>query len=146
MPKKAAKKKAAKPAASKKGKKLPPDGSDPNALGLEGAGVEVVRIGPLTTKINEYLEIKDQRCALTPKEVKAKQEVVKLMEKHADKLRDPNTGNLTYQIDDKHYVVIEPAKVTIKLKDNKPPKKKPASVKSELEKEPEQQMAEDQQD
>lgn len=147
MPKKAAKKKAPKPAARKKGKKLPPDGSDPNALGFTGPGVEVKRIGSLTKKINDYLAIKDARCALTPKEVAAKKDVIVEMEKHADELRDPQSGNLMYQIDDKHYVVIEPAKVTIKLKDNKrAKKKKEATAEEQTAKEPEQQLAEDRAD
>lgn len=143
MPKKSSKKAAKKPAA-RKGKKLPPNGNDPNALGLTGPGVEVKRIGSLTKKINDYLEIKDARCALTPKEVAAKKDVIAEMEKHADELRDSQTGNLMYQIDDKHYVVIEPAKVTIKLKDNKPAKKKKGKEDDQTNLEPEQQLARDQ--
>lgn len=136
-----AKKAAKKPAK----KKAPRDGNDPNALGLEGRGVEVPRIASLTKKINEYLETKDQRCKLTPIEVKQKQAVIQEMEKHADTLRNPNSGNLEYAIDDKHTVVIEPAKVTIKVKDATPKKKK-AAKDDQTDLEPEQQEAMDQQD
>lgn len=132
----------AKKAAAKKAKK-PVDGLDPNALGLEGPGVAVVRIASITKAINEYEDIKTQRCALTPQEVKTKQKVIELMEKNAEKLRNPNTGNLEYHLEDNRYVIIEPAKVTIKFKDEKPEKKKKG--KSE-DLEPEQQLAQDQQD
>lgn len=133
----------AKKAAAKKTKKPAVDGNDPNALGLKGTGVEVVRIAAITKAINEYEDIKTQRCALTPQEVKTKQAVIEAMKKHEDKLRNPATGNLEYHLDDNRYVIIEPAKVTIKFKDEKPEKKKKG--KSE-DLEPEQQLAQDQQD
>lgn len=129
----------AKKAAAKKAKK-PVDGNDPNALGLEGPGVAVVRIASVTKKINLYEGIKNERCALTPKEVAAKQDVITEMEKHADKLRDPNTGRLVYHLEDNRYVEIEPAKVKIRFKDEKPTKKKAKDT------EPEDQLAEDQAD
>jgi hypothetical protein len=131
----------AKKAAAKK--KAPKDGSDPNALGLEGPGVSVVRIASITKAINEYEEIKTQRCALTPQEVKTKQKVIELMEKNADKLRNPNTGCLEYHLDDNRYVVIEPAKVKIKFKDEKPAKTRKGKT-EDLE--PEQQQAQDEAD
>lgn len=132
---------ATKKAAAKKSKK-PVDGNDPNALGLKGTGVEVVRIAVITKAINAYEEIKNQRCLLTPQEVKTKQAVIEAMKKHEDKLRNPATGNLEYHLDDNRYVIIEPAKVTIKFKDEKPEKKKKGAVDLE----PEQQLAQDQQD
>lgn len=132
----------AKKAASKK---KPKDGSDMNALGLKGPGVEVPRISALTKAINEYEVIKDQRCALTTKEVPAKQKVITLMDAHADKLRNPKTGTLMYPLDDKRFVEIEPAKVKIKFHSEKPQKpKKQKADSGELE--PEQQQARDQQD
>lgn len=130
--------------AKKASKKKPADGLDPNALGLKGTGVEVVRIAVITKAINEYEDIKTQRCALTPQEVKTKQKVIELMEKNAEKLRNPNTGNLEYHLEDNRYVIIEPAKVTIKFKDEKPEKKKRKGKEENLE--PEQQHALDQQD
>ncbi len=141
MPKKAAKK--TKPAARKKGKTIR-DGNDPNALGLEGIGVEVKRIPVITKAINEYLEIKDARCLLTPKEVKAKDKVVTLMKEHEEELRNPQTGNLVYPLDDQRYIEIEPAKVTIKVRDQKPAKAKTKAPSNEPG--PEGQMPEDQQD
>jgi hypothetical protein len=126
--------------AKKAAKKKTKDGLDPNALGLTGKGVEVVRIASVTKKINLYEGIKNERCALTPKEVAAKQDVIAEMEKHADKLRDPNTGRLVYHLEDNRYVEIEPAKVKIKFRDEKPAKKKKGDI------EPEDQLAEDQQD
>lgn len=132
---------AKKAATKKKSKKEPIDGSHPNALGLTGTGVEVVRIASLTRKINVYEAIKNERCALTPKEVASKQDVILEMEKHADKLRDPNTGRLVYHLDDARYVEIEPAKVKIKFRDEKPVKRKKGE-----DLEPEDQQAEDQQD
>lgn len=134
----------AKKASKKPAKKKPVDGNDPNALGLEGAGVAVVRIASITRAINEYEEIKNERCALTPKEVKGKQKVIELMTAHEDKLRNPSTGNLEYHLDDNRYVIIEPAKVKIKFKDEKPEKKKKGAKDEDLE--PEQQEALDQQD
>lgn len=139
-------KKASKKAAKKTGKKLPVDGNDPNALGLEGPGAEVPRIAEITRAINEYKEIKDARVALTPKEVQGKQKVIQLMEKHADKLRNPQTGNLTYPLDEKTYVEIEPAKVTIKFHAQKPKKKAKGTKDDQTDLEPEQQEALDQQD
>jgi hypothetical protein len=133
----------AKKAAAKKAKK-PANGMDPNALGLKGLGVAVVRIAAITKAINEYEDIKTQRCALTPQEVKTKQKVIELMEKNEDKLRNPTTGNLEYHLDDNRYVVIEPAKVKIRFRDEKPEKKKGKGKSEDLE--PEAQLAQDQQD
>jgi hypothetical protein len=133
-------KKAAKKASKKK---QPRDGNDPNALGLEGPGVSVKRIPAITKAVNEYLEIKDARCLLTPKEVKAKEKVVTLMKSHENDLRDPRTGNLVYPLDDDRYIEIEPAKVTIKVREQKPAK--PTKQKAE-EPGPEGQMSDDQQD
>jgi hypothetical protein len=129
--------------AAKKAKK-PVNGMDPNALGLKGTGVEVIRIAAITKAINAYEEIKNQRCLLTPQEVKTKQAVIEAMKKHEDKLRNPSTGNLEYHLDDNRYVIIEPAKVTIKFKDEKPEKKKGKGKSEDLE--PEAQLAQDQQD
>lgn len=122
-----AKKAKAKPA--KKGSKKPRDGSHPNALGLEGAGVEVVVIEEITNAINDYEKIMRARVSLTAKETPAKQSVVDLMSAHADQLRNPKNGLLQYHIDDKRYVEIEPAKVKIKFKEDKP-KKAPKKAKA----------------
>lgn len=118
MAKKTAAKKAAKQA--RKNAKKPKQ----EELGLTGPGVEVPRIPAITKAVNEYLEIKDARCLLTPKEVKAKEKVVGLMKEHEDELRNPQTGNLQYPLDDERYIEIEPAKVTIKVRDSKPTKAK----------------------
>jgi hypothetical protein len=104
----------------------------------------VVRIAAITKAINEYEDIKTQRCALTPQEVKTKQKVIELMEKNEDKLRNPQTGNLEYHLDDNRYVVIEPAKVKIRFRDEKPEKKKGKGKSEDLE--PEAQLAQDLQD
>lgn len=133
--------------AAKKSTKKPVDGNDPNALGLSGPGVEVKRIASITKAINAYEEIKNQRCLLTPQEVKTKQKVIELMEQHADDLRNPTTGNLEYHLDDNRYVVIEPAKVKIKFKDEKPTKKKKGKTSTDGgDIEPEAQEALDNQD
>lgn len=136
---------AKKPAkkAPKKGKKAPRDGNHPNALGLKGPGVEIMSIPELDEALKEYEKIMRARVALTAKEVPAKQGVVALMEKNAEKLRNPKTGNLTYHIDDKRYVEIEPAKVKIKFKADKPARKPKGSGKVEdtSKLEPEQQAA-----
>ena len=115
------------------------NGDDPNALGLEGAGVEIVRIEEVTEAIEAYEKIKNARCKLTPKEVEAKTKVVALMEQHEEQLRNKTTGNLEYHLDDNRYVVIEPAKVKIKFRDEKPEKAKKAA----MEPGPEGQMPED---
>lgn len=112
-------KKAAKKPATKKAEKKRTQAE----LGLSGPGVEVKRIPAITKAVNEYLEIKDARCLLTPKEVKSKEKVVTLMKEHEDELRNPQTGNLQYPLDDERYIEIEPAKVTIKVRDSKPAKK-----------------------
>jgi hypothetical protein len=130
--------------AKKQSKKKAVNGLDPNALGLKGKGVEVLRIASITKAINIYEDIKNQRCLLTPQEVKAKTKVIELMEQNEEKLRNPQTGNLEYHLDDNRYVVIEPAKVKIRFKDEKPEKKKGKGKSEDLE--PEAQLAQDQED
>lgn len=103
-------------------KKAPRDGSSPNALGLEGPGVEVIEIPEVSAAIAKYKRIMTARVKLTAEEVPAKEAVVSEMSKHADKLRDPKTGTLKYHIDDKHYVEITPSKVQIKFREDKPKK------------------------
>lgn len=127
MPKKG----KAKPA--KKGSKKPRDGSHPNALGLEGPGVEVVHIPEISEAIEGYEKIMRARVSLTAKETPAKQSVVDLMSAHADKLRNPKNGLLQYHVDDKRYVEITPAKVQIKFKEDKPKKAKKAKAGKEPE-------------
>lgn len=139
---KKATKKAAK-AASKKSTMKPRCGSHPNALGLEGRGVEVPVIEEINDAVHDYELIMRQRVKLTAKEVPAKQLVVSLMEKHEDVLRNPSTGTLQYHLDDKRYIEIMPAKVQIKFKEDKPKKAKRNKVEDTNDLEPEEQAARD---
>lgn len=131
--------------AAKKRTKKPVDGNDLNALGLEGPGVAVIRIAAVTRAINEYEVIKNERCLLTPKEVKAKTRVIEVMTEHEEELRNPQTGNLVYHLEDGRFVEIEPARVKIKFRDEPKPKKKKGSD-DDGDMEPEEQEALDQQD
>lgn len=65
---------------------------------------------------DKYIEIKDKRCKMTPKEITAKGELIELVQKHREKLPKNAEGHTVYRYDE---LVIElvPGAETVKIKE-----------------------------
>jgi len=85
-------------------------------LGLTGAGVEIPRIKALDDAISEYEPARDKRVRASQSELAAKNKLVELLHKHADKLpRDPETGAILYR-NGESKVTLMPSKEKLKVR------------------------------
>lgn len=88
-------------------------------LPLEGAGVNIPRIDELDDAAATYQKIKKARCAMTPKEVAAKEVVISLIMKHASKLPKDDKGVITYR-NNELLVQMKHGKDSLSVKDVEP--------------------------
>lgn len=80
-------------------------------LGLSGQGVETLEIPEIEKAISKYQKKKEARCAETPGEFAAKQELQKLLHAHRDELPTTEEGIPFYRSDDRDYLLEEKLKV-----------------------------------
>ena len=84
---------------------------------MEGPGVALgPRISAIDRLADEYTEVRDQRMALTPQEVAAKQKLIAALHKHADKLGIQPDGAIVYRYDTVQITLI-PGKEKLKVQD-----------------------------
>lgn len=83
--------------------------------GISGKGVAPVRIKAVDEKAEEYVRVRDRRMGLTKKEVQAKNELIDLLHKNAEKIGADGEGIMRYEYDD---VVVElsPGKEQLKVR------------------------------
>lgn len=80
-------------------------------LGLAGQGVEALSIPEIDKAIAKYQRKKEARCAETPGEFAAKQELQKVLHANRDKLPVGEDGVSFYRSDDRDYRLEEKLKV-----------------------------------
>lgn len=80
-------------------------------LGLAGQGVEPLEIPEIDKLIAKYQRKKEARCAETPGEFAAKQELQKALHAHRDELPRTEEGIPFYRSDDRDYLLEEKLKV-----------------------------------
>lgn len=87
----------------------------PDLPGVTGKGVAPVRIKAVDDAAEEYVKIRDRRMAMTKKEVQAKQTLIDLLHKNAEKIGADDEGVMCYEYDD---VVVElkPGKEQLKVR------------------------------
>lgn len=78
---------------------------------LEGEGVAPLKIAELDRAIAKYQKKKEARCAVSPDEVSAKNEVRALLHKHRESLPKNEQGVPFYRSDDRYYVLEEKLKI-----------------------------------
>lgn len=83
---------------------------------MEGPGVASPRISAIDKLADEYTEVRDQRMALTPQEVAAKQKLIAALHKHAGKLGIGPDGAIVYRYDTVQITLI-PGKEKLKVQD-----------------------------
>lgn len=69
-------------------------------LGLTGKGAERVSIKAVDAAVVKYVAARDNRMALTTKEVDAKQALIKVLRENKDKLSTDAEGTIVYRHDD----------------------------------------------
>lgn len=84
-------------------------------LGFKGPGVAPVRIKAVDEAAEEYVKVRDRRMGLTKKEVQAKQNLIDIIHKNAEKIGADDAGIMRYEYDD---VVVElsPGKEQLKVR------------------------------
>lgn len=80
-------------------------------LGLSGPGVAPLEIPEVEKAIAKYQKKKEARCAVSPDEVSAKNELRRLLHKHRDELPVDGEGNPFYRSGDRDYFLEEKLKV-----------------------------------
>jgi hypothetical protein len=83
--------------------------------GIKGPGVAPVRIKAVDDAAEEYVKVRDRRMGLTKKEVQAKQNLIDIIHKNAEKIGADDEGIMRYEYDD---VVVElsPGKEQLKVR------------------------------
>jgi hypothetical protein len=82
--------------------------------GIEGAGVAPVRIPEIDQLAEKYVRERDKRCAMTPKEIAAKQALMDAIHTHADQIGRDAGGVIRYHYDDS-VVTLAPGKEKLKV-------------------------------
>lgn len=87
----------------------------PDLPGVKGPGVAPIRIKAVDEKAEEYVKVRDRRMGLTKKEVQAKNELIDLLHKNAERIGADSEGIIRYEYDD---VVVElsPGKEQLKVR------------------------------
>ncbi len=88
--------------------------------GVEGPGVAPVRITEIDDLAEAYVKERDKRCAMTPREITAKEKLIEAIHKHADKIGRDSNGEIVYRFDDT-VVTLKPGKEQLKVKELKEP-------------------------
>lgn len=83
-------------------------------LGLEGRGVEPVRIQEIDDAIAEYVPLRDARVEASKHEVAAKKKLVDLIHAHKESLND-GKGNLSYKMEDDGLLTLTPQEEKLKI-------------------------------
>lgn len=95
-----------------------PENPKPNVVelpGIQGPGVAPVSIPLINKLVAKYVHERDKRCAMTPREIAAKTELIDAMHENADKLGRDKSGALTYRHEDM-VITLHPGKETLKVK------------------------------
>lgn len=80
-------------------------------LGLTGAGVEPLEIPEIEKAISKYQKKKEARCAVSPDELAAKNELKAALHKHRDELPVDGDGTPFYRSEGRDYRLEEKLKV-----------------------------------
>jgi hypothetical protein len=83
--------------------------------GMKGPGVAPVRIKAVDDAAEEYVKIRDRRMGLTKKEIQAKQNLIDLLHKNAEKIGINPEGEMLYVYDDVE-VTLTPGKEQLKVR------------------------------
>lgn len=85
--------------------------------GMVGDGVAPASIPEIDKLCEKYVHERDKRCALTPKEIEAKGNLIAAIHKHvkAGTLHPDSDGAVVYRYDDLR-VILKPGKETLKIK------------------------------
>lgn len=87
----------------------------PDLAGMSGAGVAPVRIKSVDAAAEEYVTIRDKRMQFTKKEVEAKQKLIDLLHKNAEKIGVDEAGVMRYTYDEM-VVELTPGKEQLKVR------------------------------
>ncbi len=79
--------------------------------GIEGQGVAPLEIPAIDKAIAKYIKKKEARCAVSPDEIAAKNDVRAILHQHRDKLPLNGDGIPFYRYDDRDYLLEEKLKV-----------------------------------
>lgn len=83
--------------------------------GVEGPGVAPVRIPKLDKAVDEYVNERDARSEMSPKEKAAKQKVIDLMIQNQDKIGVNENNDLVYRCGDET-VTLKPGKPDLRVR------------------------------
>ena len=81
----------------------------------EGPGVSPVVIPELTKAAQDYIRERDKRCAMTPKEIAAKQKLMEVVHANVERLGRNPKGQIVYAFDDQ-ILIVKPGKETLQVK------------------------------
>jgi hypothetical protein len=84
--------------------------------GIKGPGVSRVSIAEVDELAEKYIRERDKRCAMTPKEIAAKSELVDALHRHAKEIGKNSDGEIRYMYDNV-VVLLKPGKETLKVKE-----------------------------
>ncbi len=107
--KKAASNKVKKTGAKKSARK------QPDLPNIEGPGVGQVKIDAVEQAAAQYIKERDKRCAMTPKEIAAKQKLLDALHANKEKLGTDGEGATVYRYDDL-VITLKPGKETLSVK------------------------------
>jgi hypothetical protein len=87
---------------------------NPELPGVEGPGVSPISIAAIDTAAEAYIKERDKRCAMTPREIAAKQKLIAVLHDNADKIGVDANGEIVYRYDD-FVVSLKPGKEKLKV-------------------------------
>jgi hypothetical protein len=68
---------------------------NPELPGVEGPGVSPISIAAVDTAAEAYIKERDKRCAMTPREIAAKQKLIQLLHSNEEKIGKDSNGEIT---------------------------------------------------
>jgi len=86
---------------------------NPELPGVEGEGVAPLKIPEIDKAINKYQRKKEARCAVSPDEIAAKNELRAKLHEFRDRLPKNAAGVPFYRYDDRDYLLEEKLKVQV---------------------------------
>jgi hypothetical protein len=92
-----------------------PVGNEPGV-----ASADQISIPEVEAAADKYIEIRDKRCKMTPREVTAKEELITLIHAHSDKIAKNAEGEQVYRYDDL-IITLKPGKETLTIKEQTEP-------------------------
>jgi hypothetical protein len=87
---------------------------NPELPGVEGPGVSPISIAAIDTAAEAYIKERDKRCAMTPREVAAKQKLIQLLHDNVEKIGKDSNGEIIYRYGDE-VISLKPGKETLKV-------------------------------